>query len=134
MMRDIQKVKDSQAVAIQEMFSRVKDEAGRKKLQEALDMALKMAPLTPDHHFYFDQGTYGRLRLVFLPIGRKLCETGVLYDAEDIFYLTYDELRHIAAVPSAFDAKALTQKRRDDNVKASEIRPRDWVVPSPTGP
>jgi pyruvate,water dikinase len=36
-------------------------------------------------------------------------------------------LRHIAAVPTAFDAKALTQKRRDENIKASAIRPRDWV-------
>lgn len=124
---DIQKVKASQAAAIHEMFTRVKDETGRQKLQEALEMAMKMAPLTPDHHFYFDQGTYGRLRLVFLAIGRKLAEAGVLYDPEDIFYLNYDELRQIAAVPNAFDAKALTQQRRDENIRASEIRPRDWV-------
>jgi phosphohistidine swiveling domain-containing protein len=124
---DIAKVKSSRDAAIKEMFSRVKDEAGRKKLQEALDFAINMAPLTPDHHFYFDQGTYGRLRLVFLAIGRKLAEAGVLNDGEDVFYLVYDELRHIAAVPTAFDAKALTQKRRDDNIEASKIRPRDWV-------
>jgi pyruvate,water dikinase len=124
---DIQKVRDSQQAAIEEMFSRVNDTRDRKKLQEALDMAVKMAPLTPDHHFYFDQGTYARLRLVFLAIGRKLCETGSLNDAEDIFYMTYDELRHITAVPDAFDAKALTQKRRNENVAATRIRPRDWV-------
>jgi pyruvate,water dikinase len=124
---DIQKVKASQEAAIQEMFSRVKDEEGRRKLQEALDMALKMAPLTPDHHFYFDQGTYGRLRLVFLAIGRKLAEADILDNAEDVFYLTYDELRHIAAVPNAFDAKALTSQRRQDNLRASAIRPKDWV-------
>jgi pyruvate,water dikinase len=124
---DIQKVKDNQNAAIQEMFSRVKKEEDRKRLQEALDMALKMAPLTPDHHFYFDQGTYARMRLVLLAIGRKLVEAGVLFDAEDIFYLNYDELRHISAVPNAFDAKALVQKRRDENLAASGIRPRDWV-------
>lgn len=124
---DIQKVKASQEAAIQEMFSRVKDDDGRKRLQEALDMALKMAPLTPDHHFYFDQGTYGRLRLVFLAIGRKLAEADILSNPEDVFYLTYDELRHIAAVPTAFDAKALTAQRRQDNLRASAIRPKDWV-------
>lgn len=123
---DLQKVKDSQNAAIAEMFTKVK-EADKPRLQEALDMALKMAPMTPDHHFYFDQGTYARMRLVLLAIGRRLVENGVLNNAEDIMYLTYDELRHIAAVPTAFDAKALTQKRRDENLTASNIRPRDWV-------
>lgn len=124
---DIKKVQDSQAGAITQMWTRVKDEAGRKKLQGTLDMALKMAPLTPDHHFYFDQGTYARLRLVFLAIGRQLVEAGVLNDREDVFYLTYDELRHVVAVPNAFDAKALTRQRRDANLKSSAIRPRDWA-------
>ncbi|MEJ2709674.1 MAG: PEP-utilizing enzyme [Anaerolineales bacterium] len=125
--KEIKKVEQSQKHAIEEMFSRVDHEEGRKKLQDALDMALKMAPLTPDHHFYFDQGTYGRLRLVFLAIGRKLAENDVLDSPEDIFYLTYDELRHISAVPDAFDAKELTASRRDENIDATEIRPRDWA-------
>jgi phosphohistidine swiveling domain-containing protein len=125
--KEIKKVEQSQKDAIEEMFSRVDNEADRKKLQDALDMALKMAPLTPDHHFYFDQGTYGRLRLVFLAIGRKLAENDVLDSPEDIFYLTYDELRHISAVPDAFDAKELTASRRDENIDATEIRPRDWA-------
>ena len=30
----------------------------------ALDLALKMIPLTPDHRFYMDQETYARVRLV----------------------------------------------------------------------
>ncbi|HKZ82966.1 MAG TPA: hypothetical protein VJ793_04840 [Anaerolineae bacterium] len=51
---DLKKVKDSQAGAIKEMWKRVKDAEGRSKIKGTLDMALKMAPLTPDHHFYFD--------------------------------------------------------------------------------
>ena len=113
--------------AIETLFSRVKDDEGRAKLQEALDMALKMAPLTPDHHFYFDQGTYARLRLVFLAIGRKLVERDTLDAPDDIFYLTYDELRHIAAVPDAFDAKAVVKQRRAEREAAYHIRPREWV-------
>ena len=35
-----------------------------------------MNPLTPDHHFYIDQGTNARLRLVLIAIGRKLAEAG----------------------------------------------------------
>ncbi|MEW8985860.1 MAG: hypothetical protein AB2401_02425, partial [Bacillus sp. (in: firmicutes)] len=46
--------------AIKDMFARVQDEQAKAKLQKALDLALRMAPLTPDHHFYIDQGTYAR--------------------------------------------------------------------------
>ena len=35
----------------------------RDQLQAALDRSLSMNPLTPDHHFYVDQGTNARLRL-----------------------------------------------------------------------
>ena len=36
-----------------------------------------MNPLTPDHHFYIDQGTNARLRIVAVAIGRKLVEAGL---------------------------------------------------------
>ena len=39
---------------------------------------LRMAPLTPDHHFYIDQGANARLRLVLLLVGRRLVEAGRL--------------------------------------------------------
>ena len=32
----------------------------------------RMAPLTPDHHFYIDQGANAHVRLVLIEIGRKL--------------------------------------------------------------
>ena len=33
-----------------------------------------MNPLTPDHHFYIDQGTNARVRLVLIAIGKTLVE------------------------------------------------------------
>ena len=52
-----------------------------------------MNPLTPDHHFYIDQGTNARLRLVLMAIGRKLAAAGAIDDAEDVMFLRYNELR-----------------------------------------
>jgi len=86
-----------------------------------------MNPLTPDHHFYIDQGTNARLRLVAVAIGRKLVEAGTLGDPEDVVYLHYNELRLLMADPSAFDAQALVSERRDANEAASERRPPSWV-------
>ena len=48
---------------------------GRARLQAALDLSLRMNPLTPDHHFFIDQGTNARVRLVLVALGRKLVES-----------------------------------------------------------
>ena len=65
-----------------------------------------MNPLTPDHHFYIDQGTNARLRLVLMAIGRKLVEAGTLDDPEDVMFLRYNELRLLMADQGALDARA----------------------------
>ena len=50
----------------------------RAKVSSAMELALGMNPLTPDHHFYIDQGTNARLRIVLLAIGNRLTEANVL--------------------------------------------------------
>ena len=45
-------------------------------MRAANEINLRMAPLTPDHHFYIDQGANAHVRLVLLAIGRKLVEAG----------------------------------------------------------
>jgi phosphoenolpyruvate synthase/pyruvate phosphate dikinase len=99
----------------------------RATLQEALDLSLGMNPLTPDHHFYIDQGTNARLRIVLIAIGAKLADGGVLDDAEDVVYLRYNELRRLMADPEALDAKELVSDRRDYREDAAERRPPSWV-------
>lgn len=119
--------KETREKAIEEMFSRVKDEDMKKTLKEKLDLASKMTPLTPNHHFYIDQGTYARMRIMFKKIGEKLVEAGVLDDSEDIFMLEYEEIRAIAVDPDAFDVKALVKERRESLEKSKEIEPREWI-------
>jgi pyruvate,water dikinase len=86
-----------------------------------------MNPLTPDHHFYIDQGTNARVRLVLIAIGKKLVEDGKLGDPEDVMYLRYNELRTLMAGSNGFDAEELVGDRRDEREEAYELRPRDWV-------
>jgi pyruvate,water dikinase len=99
----------------------------RAKLQEALDLSLGMNPLTPDHHFYVDQGTNARLRVAAIAIGRKLVEAGALADPEDVVFLRYNELRRLMADPEAFDAQDLVSDRRDTRASAAVPRPPSWV-------
>ena len=99
----------------------------RAKLDAALQMSLNMNPLTPDHHFYVDQGTNARLRVAAIAIGRKLVEAGALDDPEDVVFLRYNELRRLMADPEAFDSQDLVSDRRDEREDAFEKRPPSWL-------
>ena len=125
--KDVKRCKDGRDKAVKGMLSRVQKPEDKKKIGEAVDLALRMAFLTPDHHFYFDQGTHARVRRVFLEIGKHLKERGIINDPEDIFYLRYNEMREIAATPKAFDAKAKVATRRKVNEDAAKLTPVDWV-------
>jgi phosphohistidine swiveling domain-containing protein len=101
--------------------------ADRDRLAAALQLSLNMNPLTPDHHFYVDQGTNARLRVVAIAIGRKLVAAGALADPEDVVFLRYNELRRLLADPHAFDARELVSDRRDEREDAFEKRPPSWL-------
>jgi phosphohistidine swiveling domain-containing protein len=123
---ELRAVADDLEAAKAEAMDGVAEGEARDELARALELSLRMNPLTPDHHFYIDQGTNARVRLVLVAIGRKLVSSGVLSDPEDVLYLRYNELRALmaGALP---DAQELVSDRRDEREAAFERRPRDWV-------
>ena len=128
--KDVRQLRENRDAAIKEMWSLVPSTAShedKEKLQTALDLALKMTPLTPDHHFYMDQGTYARMRLVLIGVGRKLVELGGLSQPDDIMFLKYDELRKLSANLPTFDAKSIVKQRRKEREKAFAMRPPLWA-------
>ena len=131
-----ERVLDDQNAAIEEVRAMIPATATkeqRDKFEEKLALALKMMPLTPDHHFYIDQGTFGRMRLVLLAIGRRMKQMGLLDDPEDVLFLEYDQLRQYVANPKTadnpggFDGKAVVKQARRDWEAAWKIRPRAWI-------
>jgi phosphoenolpyruvate synthase/pyruvate phosphate dikinase len=88
---------------------------------------LKMAPLTPDHHFYIDQGANAHLRLVLIAIGRRLVSLGVLDEPDDVIFLRYSELRILMADPALLDARGTVARRREERATAYTIHPPDWI-------
>ncbi len=122
----IKGVKDDLEAAIAECMEGVEGE-DRERLQTALDASLRMNPLTPDHHFYIDQGTNARLRTVLIAIGKKMVELDMLDDKEDINFLRYNELRALVGDKDAYDAREIVSDRRDADEEATEIRPPDWL-------
>ena len=98
-----------------------------EEMRAANAVNLRMAPLTPDHHFYIDQGANAHLRLVLLLVGRRLVEAGRLGDADDVMFLRYNELRALIGSADAIDARALVAGRRREREAAERLHPRDWV-------
>ena len=83
-----------------------------------------MAPITPDHHFYIDQGVYSHMRVAFVEIGKAMVRAGILDDPEDIFMLKYDEIR--CACCSDYPVKELVKTRRAEMEAAKKIHPQEW--------
>ncbi len=98
----------------------------RAKVEAANAINLKMAPLTPDHHFYIDQSTNAHLRLVLICIGKKLVKAGLLDGPEDVMYLRYNELRYLIGDPT-FAAKPIVAAARAAYKEAEKIQPRGWL-------
>ncbi|HUQ43191.1 MAG TPA: PEP-utilizing enzyme [Candidatus Limnocylindria bacterium] len=99
----------------------------REAMGAANAVNLRMAPLTPDHHFYIDQGANAHVRLVLLALGRKLVELGRLERPDDVMFLRYNELRALIGDAAAIDAPGLVARRRDEREQSGRMRPRDWI-------
>ena len=106
----------SQKEAIEQLYSMVSDPDELAKLKHYLELSVKMAPITPDHHFYIDQGVYSHMRVAFVQIGKAMVRAGILDDPEDIFMLKYDEIR--CACTSDYPVKERVKTRRAEMEEA----------------
>jgi phosphohistidine swiveling domain-containing protein len=101
--------------------------AALEAMREANAVNRRMAPLTPDHHFYIDQGANAHLRLVLMEVGRKLIEAGRLDQPDDVMFLRYNELRSLIGSAAAIPARELVATRRLEREAAQALHPRDWI-------
>jgi pyruvate,water dikinase len=97
------------------------------EMRAANEINLRMAPLTPDHHFYIDQGANAHVRLVLVAIGRKLVEAGALDAPDDVVFFRYNELRVFMGDPKAMDGRAIVARAKAAREKAYTFRPKEWV-------
>ncbi len=109
-----------------EILAGLKGEA-LEEMRAANDINLRMAPLTPDHHFYIDQGANAHVRQVLVAIGRKLVAAGALDAADDVVYFKYNELRVFMGNPSGMNGRALVAQRKAEREKAYTFRPKEWI-------
>jgi phosphohistidine swiveling domain-containing protein len=112
--------------AAQEILQGLEGEA-LEEMRAANEINLKMAPLTPDHHFYIDQGANAHVRLVLIAIGEKLVEMGVLDQPDDVIFFRYNRLREFIGDPTGIDGRAIAGAGREKWLAANKVVPKDWV-------
>ncbi len=112
--------------ASKEILSGLEGEA-LEEMRAANEINLKMAPLTPDHHFYIDQGANAHVRLVLIALGEKLVEMGMLDRPDDTIYFRYNVLREFVGAPDPKTGREIVAAARAKRAEAEKIRPKDWV-------
>lgn len=98
-----------------------------EEMRAANEINLRMAPLTPDHHFYIDQGANAHVRLVLVAIGAKLVELGAVDEPDDVIFLRYNELRALIGDPAGMEVRPLIAERRAERERAYDFRPPAWI-------
>lgn len=124
--KTIKVLADDIAAAAVEILDGLEGEA-LEEMRAANAINLKMAPLTPDHHFYIDQGANAHVRLVLVAIGKKLVEMGALDAPGDVVFFRYNELRVFIGNPAAMDGRKIVAERKADREKAYTFRPKEWI-------
>lgn len=122
----VQELADDIAAASTELLDGLEGDA-LEKMSAANEINLKMAPLTPDHHFYIDQGTNAHVRVVLICIGKKLVEEGVIDEPDDVIYLKYNELRYLLGDLANYDARSIVAARRAERAESEKVKPKDWI-------
>ncbi len=114
------------AAAAKEILEGLEGDA-LEEMRAANDINLRMAPLTPDHHFYIDQGANAHVRQVLVAIGRKLVAAGFLDDPNDVVFFRYNDLRVFMGAPNPTDGRAIVARAKAAREKAYTFRPKEWV-------
>jgi phosphohistidine swiveling domain-containing protein len=96
------------------------------EMRAANETNMRMAPLTPDHHFYIDQGANAHVRLVLVAIGKKLVDAGAVDRPDDVMLLRYNELR-VAMADRAMDVRSIVNQRKAEREAAYKLKPRAWI-------
>ena len=94
--------------------------------------------LQEEHNFFIDQQGLARLHDLYLSIGRRLVQEGVLAEADDVFMLLVDELRNLFANPDAMAqtdfVRSLVQRRHEELAIAKTLTPPPFLGDPPQEP
>jgi pyruvate,water dikinase len=107
-------------------------------VEEEFEFLLKAAQeasvVSEDHNFWIDYRAAYEVRRVFLEVGRRFVNAGVLDAPEDVLYLYLDEIREIAANLPGVERRAAIKQRQIEVRHFSSLVPPPVLGTSQAGP
>jgi pyruvate,water dikinase len=97
------------------------------RFETLLKAAQVAAIVHEDHNFWIDQRLFYHVRRLILEFGGRLAQAGALDAANDVFYLTSDELQNGRDVPM----KRLVQERKTEMERFSHVAPPPMLGTAP---
>ncbi len=83
----------AQAIAAARARLKGYPQAVRTQFEQALKSAQTGNVLQEDHNYWLDQRSQWQMRAIFVELGRRLADAGVIDTALDVFYLKLEELQ-----------------------------------------
>jgi pyruvate,water dikinase len=97
------------------------------RFETLLKAAQVAAVVHEDHNFWIDQRLFYHVRRIIMEFGGRLAQAGMLDAANDVLYLTLDELQNGQNVPM----KRLVQERKTEMEKFSYVTPPSMLGTAP---
>ena len=88
--------------------------------------------VSEDHNFLIDYGTTAAVRRVVLEVGRRLAEAAAIVAPEDVFHLTWDELRATWGASPVTDRRALVAERQRELREFADVDPPEKLGTPPS--
>ena len=85
----------------------------RQQFEFLLEAGQQGHRVQEDHNWWLDQGGLHYVRRVCLAVGRRFTASGVIDDAEDIFYLLPEEIRELAKSPGESRGSLVAERKAE---------------------
>jgi pyruvate,water dikinase len=106
----------------------------RLQFEGLLKAAQTGTVLQENHNFWIDQRCTYQLRRILVEFGRRLAEAGVINERDDVFYLTFNELRETAERDMKLDRHGRVIVRQAEMAHFRTVQPPPALGSMPPGP
>ncbi len=96
----------------------------REFFERLMRVAQKASVFSEEHNWYLDQQATAIGRHVFLEIGRRFAENGVIDERDDIFFLFPDEMRKALIVMDRVNLRPYVEARKKEWEGYSKLEPK----------
>ncbi len=99
------------------------DPEKRARFEDALLRGQLHVRFLEDHNYYMEQCSGGTAREAIDAVGRDLVSRNAIDEADDVFHLSIEELRALAAADYPTDQRTLVAARKEEWARRKRMRP-----------